>query len=66
MRPKVYPALERAIETGAHGAWRAAFNHDPKAPPSLSEAQHARLVDGITQSVLSAICEDFDFDEPDE
>jgi hypothetical protein len=66
MRPKVYPALERAIEAGAHSAWRAAFNHDPNPPPELTDEQHAHLVEGITKSVLTTICEDFDFDEPDE
>jgi hypothetical protein len=62
MKPKVYPALSRAIESGARRAWRRAFKHHLSPVPELTELQEALLVKSIIETVLEALCDDFDFD----
>jgi hypothetical protein len=64
MKPKVYPALERAIESGAMRAWRRAFKNYMNPIPELTGLQEALLVEAITKTVLEAICEDFHLDIP--
>jgi hypothetical protein len=62
MKPKVYPALERSIKSGARRAWRRAFKHHLSPVPELTELQEALLVKSIIETVLEEICEDFHLD----
>lgn len=64
MKPKEYPALVDAVESGvAYGLSRA----DKHADDPLTEKQRARVQEQVCEHVLSAICERFRFeDAPDE
>ena len=55
MRPKVYPILVRCVEDGVAYGWNRAHKHEDKPT-------EAAIREEIEQSVLSELCEAFDFD----
>jgi hypothetical protein len=59
MRVRAYPVLERAIEEGFQYGWHRAHKH-------VENPSSAAIEEAVTQAILSAICEVFDFDEDKE
>ena len=58
MRAKEYEVLQMAVESGVVLGWQHAHKHVEKPGESA-------ICDRITEDVLTAICEWFDFPEPE-
>ena len=56
MKPKIYPALEEAVEIGVNWAWLHAHKYADK--PTEYELKEAMVCD-----VMNSICERFDLED---
>jgi hypothetical protein len=66
MRPKSWAVLSDALDEGCgHGARKAIEAAQEKHPDDTDDSLHERVAEAIRQEVLNAICERFDFDDPE-
>ncbi len=56
LRPKAYPVLVDAIESGVRYGYRRAHKHDPKPSEDV-------IIDHIERAVIGEICERFHMPE---